>query len=214
MTESPRPWRRSKGGYASGPTTVEKLGPPPSSAGAGSISEEVYSRYRDVLLETVRHVFAAAGRRDDPAVEDVLFEVLMEVSRREPDLSGAELRRYVVRMARWRALDHLRRQRRAARGAEEDVSATRQQGADASDFEELAMSRLVVEEALRSLSPEEAEALWKRIALGKSQAEVAGEMGLSEAALRALLRRSMRRLRQQLLDEGAKLTELEDDPQA
>ena len=158
-----------------------------------------------------RHAFAALYQRYLPSVyrfalarlgvveaaEEVTaqtFEVaLQQIDRYE---GRAALSTWLIGIARNKANDHLRRQRPTV--SLDDATALID---DAPALETLAEQGLQLEQVaalMRSITPDRAEALALRFYAGLSVRETAETMGKSEAAVKMLVYRAVRELRERL----------------
>ncbi|MEU6023798.1 RNA polymerase sigma factor [Micromonospora sp. NPDC048871] len=148
--------------------------------------------YRSLQPGLLRYLTALVGA---DAAEDVASETWLQVARDLPNFSGGEFRAWVVTIARNRAMDHLRRQRRRP-ALPVPVQELSELAGDA-DTAERAGESLGTEAALAmiaSLPPREAEAVLLRAVIGLD-AETAGRvLGRRAGAVRTAAHRGLRRL--------------------
>lgn len=197
MPESPARRRPSKGGYVSGSTPPGKLGPPPASVGAGTISVDDYLHFRDEMARAVEEVFERAGRPDDPAVEDVLQTVYVAgLAAAAPSRNDPSLGAFFKQLARRSALNYLKRGQRERASTTEDILASVDAEREAHDDPGEAGREPSLDDLLRDLTPRQYEALWKTVIQEMPMREVADEMGLSNVAVSQLVRGAKRILRQ------------------
>ncbi|MBY8874735.1 RNA polymerase sigma factor [Micromonospora sp. PLK6-60] len=147
--------------------------------------------YRTLQPGLLRYLTALVGAD----AEDVASETWLQISRDLPTFSGGEFRAWTVTIARNRAMDHLRRQRRRP-ALPVPVQALSELAGDA-DTEERAGETIGTEAALAliaTLPPREAEAVLLRAVVGLD-AETAGRvLGRRAGAVRTAAHRGLRRL--------------------
>ena len=147
--------------------------------------------YRSLQPGLLRYLTALVGAD----AEDVASETWLQVARDLPNFSGGEFRAWVVTIARNRAMDHLRRQRRRP-ALPVPVQELSELAGDA-DTAERAGESIGTEAALAmiaSLPPREAEAVLLRAVVGLD-AETAGRvLGRRAGAVRTAAHRGLRRL--------------------
>ncbi|MEV0156779.1 RNA polymerase sigma factor [Micromonospora sp. NPDC050686] len=147
--------------------------------------------YRTLQPGLLRYLTALVGAD----AEDVASETWLQISRDLPTFSGGEFRAWTVTIARNRAMDHLRRQRRRP-SLPVPVQALSELAGDA-DTEERAGETIGTEAALAliaTLPPREAEAVLLRAVIGLD-AETAGRvLGRRAGAVRTAAHRGLRRL--------------------
>ncbi|MEH0936445.1 RNA polymerase sigma factor [Micromonospora psammae] len=147
--------------------------------------------YRSLQPGLLRYLTALVGAD----AEDVASETWLQVSRDLPSFTGGEFRAWTVTIARNRAMDHLRRQRRRP-SLPVPVQALSELAGDA-DTEERAGETIGTEAALAliaTLPPREAEAVLLRAVIGLD-AETAGRvLGRRPGAVRTAAHRGLRRL--------------------
>ncbi|MEW2475237.1 RNA polymerase sigma factor [Micromonospora gifhornensis] len=148
--------------------------------------------YRSLQPGLLRYLTALVGA---DAAEDVASETWLQVARDLPNFSGGEFRAWAVTIARNRAMDHLRRQRRRP-ALPVPVQELSELAGDA-DTAERAGESIGTEAALAmiaSLPPREAEAVLLRAVVGLD-AETAGRvLGRRAGAVRTAAHRGLRRL--------------------
>ncbi|KXK60269.1 RNA polymerase subunit sigma-70, partial [Micromonospora rosaria] len=147
--------------------------------------------YRSLQPGLLRYLTALVGTD----AEDVASETWLQISRDLPSFSGGEFRAWAVTIARNRAMDHLRRQRRRP-ALPVPVQDLADLAADA-DTEQRAGETISTERALALIStlpPREAEAVLLRAVVGLD-AETAGRvLGRRPGAVRTAAHRGLRRL--------------------
>ncbi|MGC4887933.1 RNA polymerase sigma factor [Micromonospora sp. DT227] len=147
--------------------------------------------YRSLQPALLRYLTTLVGGD----AEDVASETWLQISRDLPSFTGGEFRAWSVTIARNRAMDHLRRQRRRP-VVPVPVQALNDLAGDA-DTADRAGEALGTESALaliRTLPPAEAEAVMLRAVIGLD-AETAGQvLGRRAGAVRTAAHRGLRRL--------------------
>ncbi|PWU43633.1 RNA polymerase subunit sigma-70 [Micromonospora globispora] len=147
--------------------------------------------YRSLQPGLLRYLTALVGAD----AEDVASEAWLQISRDLPTFTGGEFRAWTVTIARNRAMDHLRRQRRRP-SLPVPVQALSELAGDA-DTAERAGETIGTESALAliaTLPPREAEAVLLRAVIGLD-AETAGRvLGRRAGAVRTAAHRGLRRL--------------------
>ncbi|MFJ8578022.1 RNA polymerase sigma factor [Micromonospora sp. NPDC093277] len=147
--------------------------------------------YRSLQPGLLRYLTALVGGD----AEDVASEAWLQISRDLPTFTGGEFRAWTVTIARNRAMDHLRRQRRRP-SLPVPVQALSGLAGDA-DTAERAGETIGTESALAliaTLPPREAEAVLLRAVIGLD-AETAGRvLGRRAGAVRTAAHRGLRRL--------------------
>ncbi|RKN15329.1 RNA polymerase sigma factor [Micromonospora musae] len=169
-------------------------------AKARSGDEEAFRfLYRSIQPGLLRYVTALVGAD----AEDVASETWLQISRDLPSFTGGEFRAWAITIARNRAMDHLRRQRRRP-SLPVPVQALNELAGDA-DTAERAGESLGTEAALAliaTLPPREAEAVLLRAVVGLD-AETAGRvLGRRAGAVRTAAHRGLRRLAALLEQHG------------
>ncbi|MFI0793313.1 RNA polymerase sigma factor [Micromonospora rubida] len=147
--------------------------------------------YRSLQPGLLRYLTALVGAE----AEDIASETWLQISRDLPTFTGGEFRAWAVTIARNRAMDHLRRQRRRP-STPVPVQTLSDLAGDA-DTAERAGETLGTEAALAliaTLPPREAEAVLLRAVVGLD-AETAGRvLGRRAGAVRTAAHRGLRRL--------------------
>ncbi|MBD0745449.1 RNA polymerase sigma factor [Streptomyces sp. CBMA152] len=136
--------------------------------------------------------------------EDVMSEAWLEIAR---DLArfrgdGAGFRAWSATIARHRAMDHLRRQRRRPRGVPLDQEALELPGGQ--DTAEAALEALAtswVLEVIATLPREQAEAVLLRVVAGLDGAAAGRVLGKRPGSVRTAAHRGLRRLAARLSPE-------------
>lgn len=172
----------SRGGYPSGTTPVHKLGPPPDSAGLGSLSSQEFERFRDETRAVVADVLKPSHR--DAEIEDVVQDVIVDFMMRRPELPWTEQVAYLRRFARWRAMTYVKRQRHETRLADE-VSETLSDQASEAAFQSV-LDKEALEHFLSTLPPQAYEVLWRLTVEGMSLKDVARVMNLTPLQVRKI----------------------------
>lgn len=179
---------RDRGARAA--TVTRELNEAVTAAQAGD--EEAFRfLYRSLQPALLRYLTTLVGGD----AEDVASETWLQISRDLPSFTGGEFRAWSVTIARNRAMDHLRRQRRRP-VVPVPVQALNDLAGDA-DTADRAGEALGTESALaliRTLPPAEAEAVMLRAVIGLD-AETAGRvLGRRAGAVRTAAHRGLRRL--------------------
>ncbi|WDZ83060.1 RNA polymerase sigma factor [Micromonospora cathayae] len=155
--------------------------------------------YRTLQPGLLRYLTALVGAD----AEDVASETWLQVSRDLPGFTGGEFRAWTVTIARNRAMDHLRRQRRRPTVPVPVQSLSELPGD--SDTAERASETLGTEAAIAliaTLPPREAEAVLLRAVIGLDAETAARVLGKRSGAVRTAAHRGLRRLAA-LLDQSA-----------
>lgn len=153
--------------------------------------------YREVQPGLLRYLRGMVGAD----AEDLASETWLQIARDLPSFrdEGVGFRGWAVRIARHRALDHLRRdRRRPVTGASVDVLA---ELPGAYDTAEQAMGTLATEAAvafIATLPRDQAEAVLLRVVVGLDVETTARVMGKRTGAVRTAAWRGLRRLADQL----------------
>jgi len=135
--------------------------------------------------------------------EDVASEAWAQIARDITAFSGDAdgFRAWSVTIARNRALDHLRRQRRRPVASATSGVAERDERASPDDTETRALEQVATDAAIAliaSLPRDQAEAVLLRVVVGLDVASVARILGKRTGAVRTATHRGLRRLAQQL----------------
>lgn len=159
----------------------------------------VYRAVHPRLLGYVRTLVA------DPDAEDVTSEAWLQIARDIARFSGDadRFRGWAARIARNRALDHLRtRGRRPAVGGDESELAVLPGSADTADeaLEALGTGRTMA--LISRLPQDQAEAVVLRVVVGLDAKSAAEVLGKRAGAVRTAAHRGLRKLAE-LLDESA-----------
>jgi RNA polymerase sigma-70 factor (ECF subfamily) len=147
--------------------------------------------YRSLQPGLLRYLTALVGAD----AEDVASETWLQISRDLPSFTGGEFRAWTVTIARNRAMDHLRRQRRRP-SLPVPVQALSELAGDA-DTAERAGETLGTEAALAliaTLPPREAEAVLLRAVIGLDAESAGRVLGRRAGAVRTAAHRGLRRL--------------------
>lgn len=147
--------------------------------------------YRSLQPGLLRYLTALVGGD----AEDVASEAWLQISRDLPSFIGGEFRAWTVTIARNRAMDHLRRQRRRP-SLPVPVQALNEMAGD-SDTAERASESLGTDAAIAliaTLPPREAEAVLLRAVVGLDVETAARVLGKRPGAVRTAAHRGLRRL--------------------
>lgn len=154
--------------------------------------------YRTLQPGLLRYLTALVGSD----AEDVASETWLQVSRDLPSFTGGEFRAWTVTIARNRAMDHLRRQRRRP-AVPVPIESLGELPGDG-DTAERASETMGTESAIAliaTLPPKEAEAVLLRAVLGLDAETAARVLGKRPGAVRTAAHRGLRRLAA-LLEHG------------
>ncbi|OIV38545.1 hypothetical protein BIV57_05275 [Mangrovactinospora gilvigrisea] len=165
--------------------------------GDGDAFDVVFRLVHPLLVGYVRPMVGAEA-------EDVIGEVWVEIARTLPRFSGngSDFRAWAARIARNRAVDHLRRRIAAPPVSELDTEALALAGR--ADTAEQAIERASTGEVLgllRELPPERAQAVMLRAVLGLDGPSAARMLGKRPGALRSAVHRGLRQLARRLADD-------------
>ncbi|WBB80862.1 RNA polymerase sigma factor [Micromonospora sp. WMMD882] len=163
--------------------------------------------YRTLQPGLLRYLTALVGAD----AEDVASETWLQVARDLSGFTGGEFRAWTVTIARNRALDHLRRQRRRP-SVPVPVQSLGELPGD-SDTAERASETMGTESAIAliaTLPPREAEAVLLRAVIGLDAETAARVLGKRPGAVRTAAHRGLRRLAA-LLDQGGATRSAADD---
>ncbi|MGN9813500.1 RNA polymerase sigma factor [Micromonospora sp. BQ11] len=147
--------------------------------------------YRSLQPGLLRYLTALVGAD----AEDVASEAWLQISRDLPTFTGGEFRAWTVTIARNRAMDHLRRQRRRP-SLPVPVQALSELAGD-TDTAERAGETIGTEAALAliaTLPPREAEAVLLRAVIGLDAESAGRVLGRRPGAVRTAAHRGLRRL--------------------
>jgi RNA polymerase sigma-70 factor (ECF subfamily) len=156
--------------------------------------------YREVQPALVRYLRGMVG--DD--AEDLASETWLQIARdiRTFRDEGVGFRGWAVRIARHRALDHLRRnRRRPVTGFSEDVLAELPDGRDTADQVIRMASTNAALALIATLPKDQAEAVLLRVVVGLDVEATARVMGKRAGAVRTAAWRGLNRLAKQLENE-------------
>ena len=154
--------------------------------------------YRDVQPGLLRFLSVQSPEGAEDACADTWLEVARSLDRFEGDMTG--FRAWVFTIARRKLVDGIRRDaRRPVRfvGEADELDALADSAAGGTDPAELAEAQDDTSRAIalvRTLPPDQAEALMLRVVAGLDYAEIAALMGRSQGAVRVLAHRGLRRL--------------------
>ncbi|WP_149185019.1 RNA polymerase sigma factor [Streptomyces sp. TRM49041] len=165
--------------------------------------EAAFARvYRLVQPGLLGYVRGLVGDDAEDVASDAWLEIARDLGRFRGDGNG--FRGWVAAIARHRALDHLRRQRRRPRTStlEQDVLEL----PDGQDTAVAALESLSTEQALaliRGLPRDQAEAVLLRVVVGLDGPAAARVLGKQPGAVRTAAYRGLRRLAGRLEEGGA-----------
>ncbi len=158
--------------------------------------------YRAVQPQLLHYVRSLVGSGD---AEDVASEAWLQIARDLPNFrgGGAEIRGWAARIARNRALDHIRaRARRPVSGAGVDELVLMPDRADTAGeaLDAVATDRALA--AIAALPREQAEAVLLRVVMGLDSTSAARVLGKRAGSVRMATHRGLRRLAELLEHEG------------
>jgi RNA polymerase sigma-70 factor, ECF subfamily len=182
--------------------TLEECGTLPR-VGLGSEAEvrAAYAAHAGELYGVALRGLADRGLAEE-AVQETFLRAWRAADRFDPEL--ATLRTWLFAILRNVVTDlHRRRAARPALAAIEDVEY--QQGAAAADDIDTAILGWQVQEALRGLSVQHRQVLVEIRLRGRSQAEVAHELGLPVGTIKSRVHFALRALRLALEEQGVTL---------
>lgn len=162
----------------------------------------IYDRYKRLVFHTAWTVL-----RDEALAEDVLQEVFLYIAQnfsRMPVQNGHKMARYLVLAGRTRAINLLEKQKREI--PDEDAAA--QAAVDAVEIPENAVVSTEQTQRLLELVAglkETYRAPLELLAEGRTCAEIAAALGLSEAAVRKRIERGRKLLWKELKRDGQEL---------
>lgn len=159
--------------------------------------------YRAVQPQLLQYVRSLVGPVD---AEDVASEAWLQIARDLPHFRGGEgsIRGWAARIARNRALDHIRaRARRPVSGAGVDELVHLPGRADTAGeaLDAVATDRALA--AIAALPREQAEAVLLRVVMGLDSTSAARVLGKRAGSVRMATLRGLRRLAE-ILEEGAR----------
>lgn len=164
---------------------------------------EIYERYAGQVLG-----FFINQLRDHATAEDMTGEVFLDALRTVDRFHGdlADLRSWLFQIARNDLIDHFRRQKRAPAGSIEDAGeaelARVLPSIDPSEQALATLDRERVREAILSLSPDQREVILLRLGGGLTAADIAGVVGKTPGAVKALQHRALATLARMLTTIG------------
>lgn len=175
---------------------------------------EIYERHAGQLLG-----FFVNQLRDHAAAEDMTAEVFVEALQAADRFHGntTDLRSWLFRIARNNLIDHFRRQRRAKvdtlEGAGESELARILPAEDPGDAAIARLDRARMREAIRCLSPDQREVILLRLAGGLTAADIAGIVGKTTGAVKALQHRALATLARTMgAASDANVDDVAEDP--
>ncbi|MFI6646364.1 RNA polymerase sigma factor [Streptomyces sp. NPDC050529] len=159
--------------------------------------------YRAVQPRLLGYIRTLVG---EPDAEDVASESWLQIARDLDRFSGDadRFRGWAARIARNRALDHLRmRGRRPAIGGDETELSEKPAGSDTADeaIEALATGRTM--SLIAQLPQDQAEAVVLRVVVGLDAKSAAQTLGKRPGAVRTAAHRGLKRLAELLRTDGA-----------
>lgn len=152
---------------------------------------ELYDRFSGRALGVIMTVV-----RDRAAAEDVLQEVMLEIwdrsaARFDPSLGSASS--WVLRVARARAIDHLRKSTRSA--AHEARRAEALPRVEAGEHPQFSAETTAMSDALARMPEDERVPLVLAYAYGLSREEISAHVGTPVGTVKTRIRRAVSRLR-------------------
>jgi RNA polymerase sigma-70 factor, ECF subfamily len=162
--------------------------------------EELYARFSKALYNVI---YAIVKRKED--AEEILCDIFFQVWEKAPvyDVSKGSVYTWLLAMARNRSIDRLRskgyKSSRAESGQEPDDMA----GMDASnqlDNVVLAQRAAIVKSALGRISPEQRRVLETAYFEGRSQTEIATDLGIPLGTVKSRVRDGMKAMQSLLKD--------------
>jgi RNA polymerase sigma-70 factor (ECF subfamily) len=158
--------------------------------------------YRAVQPQLLQYVRSLVGPGD---AEDVASESWLQIARDLPEFrgGGAAVRGWAARIARNRALDHIRaRSRRPVSGAGVDELVQLPDRADTAGEALDAVATDAALAAIAALPREQAEAVLLRVVMGLDSTSAARVLGRRPGSVRMATHRGLRRLAEQLAEAG------------
>ncbi|MEL7237728.1 MAG: RNA polymerase sigma factor, partial [Planctomycetota bacterium] len=134
-------------------------------------------------------------RRDESFCLDVVQDAMMRIVRNvQPMESRQHLRRWVRRIVRSVAIDHLRRE--STRAKYEDAAEPGEPPPSVAESLHRAEQIEALQERLAKLKPDERGLVWGRIVEGLSFAELGKRLGIGPGGVHGRLKRLLRKLRE------------------
>ncbi|HKG02621.1 MAG TPA: sigma-70 family RNA polymerase sigma factor [Conexibacter sp.] len=145
--------------------------------------------------------------RDRGAVEDVYQQVLLEAWQRGRsfDPARASLRTWLATIARSRAIDHLRRRIPEPYDLTGTYADGREFSTASSEPVAQLVDRVMLEQSMDRLTPEESEVVRLRWHLGLSQQQISAHTGVPLGTVKSRTASALRRLRVMLEEERTPL---------
>ncbi|NIS83110.1 MAG: sigma-70 family RNA polymerase sigma factor [Anaerolineales bacterium] len=158
---------------------------------------ELYTRYLDAIYRYIR-----LRVHNDRVAEDLTEEVFLRAFKALGDYEerGLPFSAFLFRVTRNLLVDHYRRQPEET--SLEDVDQIPMIAAGLDDILIEEEQRKVLHQAIFSLPPEYQEVIRLRVILGMSTTNAAAWMDRSEGAIRVLLHRALKALRNQMIVNG------------
>lgn len=162
---------------------------------------DAFGRVYDLLVDEVFR-FVRGQIHDDSATDDIVADTFLRAWRSARSFRAASggYRQWIFAIARNRIRSHWAARARDGSALVEDVATETDFTTDQDREDELFDARLAVWKALRVLTTEQREVVSLRYFSGWSHAEIARVMGKREGAVRALLVRALKRMRQEIGD--------------
>ena len=163
------------------------------------------ARYQDSLLRFVSRLLG-----DADAAQDVVQETFLEAARHPKRLLRVDsCHNWLLRVARNRSVDYLRKEIRRRKHTEASAPTRTQARTQTDDLQptaplESAERRQVTRDAIDHLPPRQKEVLLLRIEAGKSYREIAEITGLSPTNVGYILHNTMKELSTRLATLGGK----------
>lgn len=156
----------------------------------------LYEEHKDAMWIAAASVLRVSGRESE--AEDAVMAAMVSLMESPPTSPPRSWRALMITAAKRRALDRVRSAEARHHGGDaEDLKDEPEIG----DFSEDVIDRLEVErqgalvwDALAVLEPRDRQIVWKRVALGRSRAEVAEEFDVSPGRINQVVARALKRL--------------------
>jgi RNA polymerase sigma-70 factor (ECF subfamily) len=163
---------------------------------------DLYAEYGPGALALLRDTI-----RDRSAVEDVYQQVLLEAWQRGRsfDPARASLRTWLATIARSRAIDHMRRRVPEPHDPADSAHHPARDGSGEWEPATQLVDRVMLEQVLERLAPDEAEVVRLRYQLGLSQRQIAAATGIPLGTVKSRTASALRRLRTMLEEERTPL---------
>ena len=161
--------------------------------------ESAFARvYRDLQPRLLRYLSVQDAGHAEDACAATWLEVARGIDRFDGDMAG--FRSWVFTIARHKLVDAIRSGSRrpvllvAATAELDSMAGSAAGGPDPAELAEAGQSTQRALALVRTLPPDQAEALMLRVVADMAYPEIAAQMGRSEGAVRVLVHRGLRRL--------------------